>query len=243
VAQTALAQANGTVQIDVRAKGDDAGFADQVTVEGAGTKTVVPVYAAAVAMDQLAVASTPAPTPNPPPGASQAATPAMPPAGTLDADGVGVAMPGSTQTVPGMPVCSLGIGESTETSVQVGTNFKGVPAAHSYQVETRGIKLDPQGNAIAQWTPFKDATLSVKGTVVIAQLNDLQPGSQYVVRLVGLDPHGNVLEASAAEGVRTAMQKKGWTWQWAVTFAGVLAIGALAWSKRPGRDRMWQPTH
>jgi len=242
VAQTAMAQANGTVEIEVRAKGDDAGFADQVTVEGAGTKTIVAVYAAAVAMDQVAVASTPAPAPKPP-GATQAAIPVAPPAGTLEAGGVGLSMPGSAQTIPGMPVCSLGVGESTETSVQVGTNFKGVPAARSYRVETRGIKLDPQGNAVAQWTPFKDAALSVKGTVVIAQLNNLQPGSQYVVRLVGLDPHGNVLETSAAEGVRTAFEKKGWTWQWALLVAGVVAIAALAWRRRPGRDRMWQPTH
>jgi hypothetical protein len=60
---------------------------------------------------------------------------------------------------------------------------------------------------------------------------------------VGLDPHGNVLETSAAEGVRTAFEKKGWTWQWALLVAGVVAIAALAWRRRPGRDRMWQPTH
>jgi len=231
VAQTALAQANGSVEIEVRAKGDDAEFADQVTVDGAGTKTIVLVHAAALAMDKVAVATTPAPMPaksRPPQGAAPVAV-----AGTLESAMPGLETPGSSETTPGFPVCTLGVGESTQTTAQVGCDFKGVPLARSYRVETRSIKLDPQGNAVAQWTPFiKDAALTVKGTVVIAQMQNLQPGMQYVVRLVGLDGHGNVIEASSAEAVRTVMAKKGWTWQWPLLAAAVLGIGTWAWRRR-----------
>jgi hypothetical protein len=237
VAQTAMVQANGTVDIEVQGKGDPGAIADAVTVEGAGTKTIVPVYGAALAMEAVP-GSTPAASPGNS-GAPNVASQSGPPAaGGQENPGTGTAGPEETGpggTAAGIPVCVLGVGESTETTVEVGCNFKGAPVARSYRAETRSLKLDPQGAVTAQWTPFADAALTVNGPVVIAKLQNLHPGLQYVVRLVGLDQKGNVIEASGVQGVRTVAANKGWTWQWAVVGAVVLGVGGWFWRRRAGR--------
>jgi hypothetical protein len=66
-----------------------------------------------------------------------------------------------------------------------------------------------------------------------------------MVRLVGLDEHGNVIEISSTGQIWTQVPKRstGWWW-WAAAAAAVLAGGGYwAWSKGGTglrRDRGWR---
>ena len=65
----------------------------------------------------------------------------------------------------------------------------------------------------------------------MADLQHLRPGALYVVRLVGLDGAGRVIEASSIGQVWTVAPGKRWGW-WNVAVVGaIVAIaGVAAWS-------------
>ena len=239
--------AKGSAEIVVRGKGGDGEIVDRVTVEGEGLKTDVPVHWAPAPVAEIEPQATPAGLPgaSPAPAAgaprlSQAASPVTPPAGMPDGtsftwmslqplapDGEDAAGP-----VTGIPVVPLGIEGVRESAAIVTCIFK--VAAAGYRVETETVVLDAQHRIEAKWLPFADAKTEVKGTSFRAEMHNLQPGAQYVVRLVGLDGNGEVIETSSVGLVWTPMAMKRWNWAWAAL--GVVAVaggvGTWVWRKR-----------
>jgi len=216
---TAEAPAKGAVDIVVRATGDDGEFQDRVTVEGAGMMADVTVHAPALVIATAEAASTPSATPSATPtrteeagngaGGAESSAPGLPPPGEESEEGM--------QT--GDMIMALGVGNVSQNEAEVSANFKGAPAARSYRVEFQTVALDAQGMPVAQWTPYPDATMTVNGQSASAQVQHLAPGQMYVMRLVGLDGNGAVIERTAASGVWTAQPGRRWTWQWALVAA------------------------
>jgi hypothetical protein len=247
VAGSVLAPAKGAVQVIVRAKGDDGEISDEVMVEGEGIKTAVAVHAAALAMDQAVAASVA--TPMPEPGqmkvvSNETATPgpAAQPADTtlpeLGLPGLGQPQNGELDDLPaGTPVWALGAGTPTETEAVVGCYFKGAPPVKEYRLERQTLTMDAQGNPVVKWGRFANATLTVKGPLVYAKMEHLQPGTQYVVRLVGLDDHGDVVATSSVQGVTTVAVEEWWSWEWAAGVGVAAGVGGWVWWKRRRRGR------
>jgi hypothetical protein len=245
--------AKGAADILVRAKGGDGEVEDRVTVEGEGFEAEVPVHAmAAQGRDQRTeamapvkpvaagpgspvqkaqVAVAPAPAPPTPATAAPEETPASADAGLPGMDLPPLAEAAATPASVGRQVWALGRGKVTETEAVVGCIFKGAPPARSYRLELQKVGLDAQGRPVAQWEPFTRAMLQEKGPLVVAQMVNLQPGRMYVVRLVGLDDQGNVIESSSVGAVWTMPAKRGWAWGW-VGAAVVAMAGAGFWMWR-----------
>ena len=137
---------------------------------------------------------------------------------------------------PGMPVWALREGKVTETEALIGCNFKGAPAARSYRVELQTVGIDAKGGPVALWEPFTRTALQEKGTMVAAQMLNLQPGRLYVVRLVGLDGQGKVIESSSVGRVWTVAAKSGGGWRWWVS-AAAAGGGYWFWRTRGSRVR------
>jgi hypothetical protein len=241
--------AKGAAEIEVQAKGDGE-IQDQVTLEGEDIKTDVGVHAAAVQVAEQPVAantqaSPPATVEGPAPMAqvsNDATQPAA--AGTPDDTAppdtglppVAQEMEGLDRPLVGVPSQTLVIGRIGENEATAGFDFKDAPAAKSYRLEGQSVALDAQGGAMARWTPFTNTTVTVKGTIVIAHVQQLQAGAMYVVRLVGLDQQGNVIEMTAPREFWTVKAKEDWGWAWAGL--AVAAVGAGAWAVwRKGRKR------
>jgi hypothetical protein len=130
-----------------------------------------------------------------------------------------------------MAVCGLKTVTVTGKQALVECDFKGVEPARSYRLEMQSVGIDAGGKPAARWQPFTHATLQQKGTMVLAQMQELQPGMLYVVRLVGLNGHGEEIETSSAGEVWTPAEEKGWGWEWWCV-GGVVAAGAGAWMWR-----------
>jgi hypothetical protein len=134
-----------------------------------------------------------------------------------------------------MWVAALAIGRVGETDALVGCNFKGAGQAQSYRLETQTVGLDAQGHPSALWLPLA-AAIQTRGQMVAAQMTKLQPGALYVVRLVGLDDQGVVIETSTSEGVWTVAPAPAWWRRWG--WAGVVVAaggGGVWWWKRRRR--------
>ncbi len=250
--------AKGAADILVRAKGRDA-VNDLVTVEGEGVKEEVAVHGPAIA-------GMPAP---PPPAAifpaiaEAAATPAaqipqadarapLPAggdAGTPEATVPALALPtGPDNQAEAGPVIRewpLEMARPGATEAMVACNFKHGPVARSFRLELETVGMDARGRPVAEWVPFTRVTLREQGQIVAARMLALRPGALYMVRLVGLDEHGNVIEISSTGQIWTQVPKRstGWWW-WAAAAAAVLAGGGYwAWSKGGTglrRDRGWR---
>jgi hypothetical protein len=243
---TVTAPGKGGADILVRAKAGNGEVNDKVTVEGEGFTAEVPVHATAV-MEPGPVAiaqATPGQTPparTPQPVETPEVT--APVTQTLAASAEAV-MPQMNLTLPapegdqqphppGRRVWALMKGPVTEKGAIVGCNFKGTQPARSYRLELQTVTVDPHGNPVVVWNPFTRAMLQEKGTMVVAQIVDLQPGRLYVVRLVGLDDQGKVIESSSAGQIWTALPKRergGW---WAAA-AVVAAGGGIWWWRKRG---------
>jgi len=236
---TLAVPAKGMADIAVRATGDGE-IDDYVTVEGEGLKADVPVHAAAVRpLDPATAESAPAaPWARGPAGMSPLANhPAPTPAPTPDDWALSsMSLPSlapDTQAMPApeaMWVVALAIGKVGETDARVGCNFKGAGQAHSYRLELQTVGMDSQNRPGALWVPFPGATIETRGTIVVAEMTKLQPGTLYVVRLVGLDDQGSVIETSSSGGVWTVAPARPWWRRWG--WAGALAVaagGAGAW--------------
>jgi hypothetical protein len=204
----------------------------------------VPIHAAALIDESAPVAS--AATPEPAVARMQMVSNQSPePAATPnDATFPEIGLPGldqpnqGTDDLPaGTPIWALGAGAPTETEAVVGCYFKGAPPVKEYRLERETLSFDAQGEPEVRWAPFASATLTVRGPLVYARMQHLQPGTQYVVRLVGMDDHGDVVATSSVQGVTTIAAKQWWNWEWAT---GVLLAGAAAgwfWWKRRRRGR------
>jgi hypothetical protein len=234
----------GTAEIAVRAKGE-AEVLDHVTIEGEDVKADVPVHGASEeAMEEIAAENAAANAP----AATPAGSPEMAAGGPAETAGGGAGSPPAPTPTPddgvqstmglpplelntenaagpgeGMPVFALAIGRVWENEALVGCNFNGAGMARSYRLETQSVGLDAQGRPAAQWLPMANATLTMQGKFVIAKMEQLDPGTLYVVRLVGLDGQGDVVESSSPGGVWTVRAKGGWRWDW--VGAGVVVAG------------------
>jgi hypothetical protein len=249
------APANGAADILVRAKGGKGEVDDRVTVEGEGFKAEVPVHAAPVT-EPGAVAIAPA---KPRETATIATATPVRTAQVANANPAGPAPPSATSeagmpvlnlpplapaadeaaesAAPRMPIWPLGMGRVTQTQALIGCNFRGPQAAQSYRVELQTVGIDPKGMPMAVWQPFTRVALQEKKTMVVAQLLNLQPGKLYIVRLVGLDEHGRVMESSTAGRVWTPAGRRGGGWWWVAAAVAAGAGGFWFWRKRVGKVR------
>jgi len=238
---TIAVPAKGSADIVVTAKSAGGPVDDSVTVEGPGIKAEVPVTAnilppSAAGMTPVPPGAVPEPATTPrarvaaqPATQSVAATsnddlPALNPPPAAD-------NPDSADSGPEIHVPSLGIGTVSGDEATVGCDFKNLPLAARYRLESESVALDAQGQPVPQWNPFQNADVQSKGSVAMADLQHLRPGALYVVRLVGLDGAGRVIEASSIGQVWTVAPGKRWGW-WNVAVVGaIVAIaGVAAWS-------------
>ena len=82
--------------------------------------------------------------------------------------------------------------------------------------------MDAHGKISAQWLPSTHAVVQVRGEIVVGKMQHLRPGTMYLVRLVGLDVHGNIIEASSIgrgglrrgvkAGVGGGLASESWPW-------------------------------
>ncbi len=243
---TATVPANGGVDITVNAAGNDA-VDDHVTVEGEGLRMDVAVHADAAnaySAPDIAAAATPPPppretAPKTSPGpttvvqvADAAAAPdSAPDSGafpSMTLPPLNAGAEDNSQPEP-MQVVLLHIGRVSQTHAEVGSDFKGCTQAQSYRLELQTLGFDSQDHAVIKWIPFPGATLTTRGQMVIAQIPDLQPGTLYVVRLVGLDDQADVIEMSTAGAVTTAPAPPPWWQRWLPEEVGVVVLIGAAW--------------
>jgi len=253
---TAMVPANGAADIAVSATGS--GYInDHVTVAGEGLKTDVAIYAVAAAPPQpadLADDTTPpatgAATPDPPPATGMArvanndtaAAPAPDDSGAASMSLPPLTSDNSQDTAPeGVEGAALLIGRVGQTQAEVGCDFKGDTQAYGYRLELQTIGIDAQDRPFPKWIPFPGATLTIRGQAAIAEMTDLQPGTLYVVRIVGLDNEGQYVEISTVQGVTTVAAPPPWWQRWAVEEVGIVAVGAGIWwwKKKRVRRRWW----
>jgi hypothetical protein len=243
----------GAADILVRVKKGDGEIRDEVTVEGDGFKAVVPVHALSVeAMERMELRPTTigqetsrapvAQIQGGPAAAARMAGPVTPVApvegadpGLPEMDLLPAAPDESSEPAAGMPVWPLARGTVTERDALVGCNFKGNQPAHTYRLDVQSVGIDASGRPVAQWAPFTHAMLQEKGSIVIAQMMNLEPGTLYVVRLVGLDALGNIVQSSSAGQVWTPVAKRPWGW-WGAGVAAVALAAGGAWFWRRRRE-------
>jgi hypothetical protein len=249
---SAMVPANGGTDIAVSATGAEA-ISDDVTVEGQGLKTDVAVYAAGPDPTPPPEAAT-TPPPQSTPGGPAAASPPAP--GTIaqaasngptpapdNNDDPSMSLPplipdSTPQSQPrGIEIASLQAGLVSRTNAEVACDFKGDPQADAYRLELQTIGIDSGGRAFAKWIPFPGATLSTHAQAVIAQMPDLQPATLYVVRIVGVDNEGQILEISSPPGVTTLPEPPPWWRQWMKEEVVIVVAGAGYWWWRAKKSR------
>jgi hypothetical protein len=242
--------ANSTGVIEVRAAGT-AEINDTVTVTGEGFQQVVAIHAAPPPPPEEVVDDqAPAVVSTPPAGhASQR------PANVADASEAANPAPADGMSDGGLPPMeqpdqddddsadvtlswSLGIMDVTQSEAKLGCAFTGAKPASSYRLESESVKLDADGKPVPDWLPIDNVSVTSSGPLVAVDMRGLRPGAEYVIRLVGLDGQGNVIEASSVQQFITPGKDPWWTWQWGV-LALVGAAGWYGWQKWKGRRRGW----
>ena len=132
----------------------------------------------------------------------------------------------------GMRQWGLSIRAVSEDSARVACNFKGVGSVASYQLQGQTVGRDAQGMPAAVWKPFTNSTITVTGPVVTAEMEHLQPGMLYVVRLAAMDAQGRVIASSSGRQVWTVMPTHRIHWGWLVLGGAALAGAGWWWVKR-----------
>jgi hypothetical protein len=245
--------ANKSAPLDVRAKGGDGELTDHLVIEGQGIKADLQVHAAALASNAV---PTPEPSATPDTSATSAllaqnsapqpdASAATPTPSMADAfpqlsltennqSELGIDIP------PGVRFWKLQLGRAVDDGqMVVGTDFKGAPPAKSYRLEGQILTLDNDGRTVTKWIPLNGPILNVRGTAVAARLDHLMPGGHYVVRLVGLDEQGHVVEFTNGGAIWTLKKTNHWTWL-VIDLAGGLAfLGAVVWGWRRAQRRIF----
>jgi hypothetical protein len=257
VASSATVPGNGAVDIPVQA-GLAGGIDDTVTVEGTGLKMAVTVHAdgnAPPPMPDMAAAhavSTPPPAGQPPAQRPASPTEMTQVANTTQAPLTAMddsSLPPLTlppadsgdQYVGPEPfqMASLQIGSVGRKEAEVGCDFKGQAQARSYRLELQTIGIDAQGRPISKWIPFPGASLTTNAQAVTAQMSDLLQGALYVVRIVGLDDQGGMIEFSSVGSIMTPLPGPPWWKRWQVQLTGALLLGAGSWWWRKKKMRRW----
>jgi hypothetical protein len=226
--------ANLVVQTRPAAVGEIYG---EVTVQGAGEKLIVPVHAPAMqAIAHSTPASLPAQTPAQTPAQAASRPAPAPAAPEAYAALPAVNLPAQTQdsAMPerGTPVLPLEVRSVGETEARLTCDFKGLAPVRSYRPEAQTVVLDAHGRPEAKWVPLAGAQLDFNQTAVSVNLDHLQPGALYVVRLVGVDEHGSVTAMSSSAQVWTARAPKGGHWGWAALAVAALSGLAVWWRRK-----------
>jgi hypothetical protein len=227
--------AKGGADIVVAAKDDGKGGAqaidENVKIEGEGIDATVEVYGAAAP-----VAATPAPMVRqaPPPVEPRAAAIQAQMAANEDALMRELLLPQEGPDLSGlmtlaqeMPVATLQMdpGESGRAP-RVGSDFSGMPQAQAYRLEAQSVTVNAQGTPEPVWLPMHNVSYDVNGQKVAVELTRLRRNALYVLRLVGIDGQGNIIETTAPREMWTVEEKGGGYWKWAL-LAGVAALMAL----------------
>ena len=260
---SATVPANGGTDIAVSATGSET-INESVTVEGQGLNTEVAVYAPGAdspTPPNMTTAPVMQSTP-PPPSISAPAQPHAPaaliaqaagsdpgPMPSLDDNG-GSSMslpplnnPETSQYTPpaGIQTALLTLDHMGRTDAAVSCDFRRDTPAETYRLELQTIALDAHDWPSPKWIPFPGGTISSHGPVASAQMLNLEPAMLYVVRIVGLDGDGQILEISSSLSLTTPPAPAPFWQRWEneeVAIA-IVAAGYFWWRMKKGQRRRY----
>ncbi len=229
--------AKGATDLLIQAKGDDE-FTGTLTLTGSGVKFDVPLHAAAILPPEPSAVSPPAPSAAPGPNGAVAANAApaaaSAPAAAPMAEPNLLAPPPVDQsgerTSAGLYLWPLNPASVGQKDAVLTTDFKGPDLPRSYRLEVQTLGIDSHGKVFPQWNPMTNVTLETNGSTITARMQQLNPGTLYVVRIVGLDAQGKPMEWSGVGQVWTAAPWKGG--HWLLWTAMLLAAGGGVWAWR-----------
>jgi len=131
---------------------------------------------------------------------------------------------------PRVPVMALQLEQTGDQSTRLGCNFAGAAQARSYRLETQTVGVDANGRPEARWVEIPDVAFDVNGQAVTVSLEHPRPNALYMLRVVGLDAAGNMIETSSTRQVWTVQAKSGGYWKW-ILLAAIAAAGAAVWRR------------
>ena len=158
---------------------------------------------------------------------------------------LGILLDGATPTRP-LPyqftvprVVSIAFSKRSRRELHLKWMSPGASTDFNYLLETRQMIYEPDTRRIkALWVPLKNFKIRKEGREVHARVSGLDPGTEYLYRVITMSPDKKFSYPSPYFGAQTLARPKGRIWLWlAIVAVLVIGVGVVAKNAAHSRQR------